>query len=102
MRIKKLLCMIASVVLIMSCCTMAKGETVEERVNRVYPNWKEDWENWNNKDIVEEYDKALVCAVIEHESRYDGKVGSKYRGLMLNRMFDNERQPKSNIIDILL
>ena len=82
--IKKLLCMIASVVVVMSCCTMAKGETVDERVNRVYPDWKEDWEMWNNKSIVEEYDgdiKYLVCAVIEHESRYCN-VGSVYRGVM--------------------
>lgn len=83
--IKKLLCIIITVIAMMALCTTVGAETVEQRVERVYPNWKEDYEQWNNKDLVSEYDinmKALVVGVIEHESRFQGNVGEKYRGLM--------------------
>jgi len=98
--VRPLLCIVITAVVMMSVCTMAMAETPEQRVERVYPNWKEDWEEWNKKELVEEYDtetfgsanqhsglealdmKALVVGVIEHESRFQGDVGSKYRGLM--------------------
>lgn len=83
--IKKLLCIIITVIAMMALCTTAVAESVEQRVERVYPSWKEDWEQWNNKGLVSEYDiemKALVVGVIEHESRFQGSVGEKYRGLM--------------------
>lgn len=97
--IKKLLCVVVTTVAMMTLCTTAVAESVEQRVERVYPNWKEDYEQWNNKGLVseslayshdsgsqnQEYDinmRALVVAVIEHESRFQGSVGTKYRGLM--------------------
>ena len=82
---KKLLCVIITVIAMMTLCTTAVAETSEQRVERVYPSWKEDWEQWSNKGLVDKYDinmKALVVAVIEHESRFQGSVGEKYRGLM--------------------
>ena len=96
---KKLLCAIITVMIAMSVCTTVGAETSEQRVERIYPNWKEDYEQWNNKGLVDEslayshdsgsqnqeYDtnmRALVVAVIEHESRFQGDVGEKYRGLM--------------------
>lgn len=82
---KKLLCVIITVIAMMTLCTTAVAESVEQRVERVYPSWKEDYEQWNNKGLVEQYDinmRALVVAVIEHESRFQGSVGEKYRGLM--------------------
>lgn len=83
--IKKLLCVVVITVTMMTLCTTAVAESVEQRVERVYPNWKEDYEQWNNKGLVSEYDlemRALVVGVIEHESRFQGSVGTKYRGLM--------------------
>ena len=83
--VRPLLCIVITAVVMMSVCTMAMAETPEQRVERVYPNWKEDWEEWRKKELVEEYDvdeRALVVSVIEHESRFQGDVGSKYRGLM--------------------
>ena len=82
---KKLLCAVITVMIVMSVCTTVGAESAEQRVERIYPNWKEDYEQWNNKELVDEYDvgmKALVVAVIEHESRFQGNVGEKYRGLM--------------------
>ena len=96
---KKLLCAVITVMIVMSVCTTVGAESAEQRVERIYPNWKEDYEQWNNKELVDEslayshdsgsqnqeYDiemKALVVAVIEHESRFQGDVGEKYRGLM--------------------
>lgn len=82
---KKLLCVVITVMIVMSVCTTVGAETPEQRVERVYPNWKEDYEQWNNKGLVEGYDidmKALVVGIIEHESRFQGNVGEKYRGLM--------------------
>lgn len=96
---KKLLCAVITVMIVMSVCTTVGAETSEQRVERIYPNWKEDYEQWNNKELVDEslayshdsgsqnqeYDiemRALVVAVIEHESRFQGDVGGKYRGLM--------------------
>ena len=82
---KKLLCAVITVMIVMSVCTTVGAESAEQRVERIYPNWKEDYEQWNNKELVYEYDvgmKALVVAVIEHESRFQGNVGEKYRGLM--------------------
>ena len=82
---KKLLCAVIAVMIVMSVCTTVGAESAEQRVERIYPNWKEDYEQWNNKELVDEYDvgmKALVVAVIEHESRFQGNVGEKYRGLM--------------------
>ena len=82
---KKLICIVITAIVMMSVCTMAVAETVEQRVERVYGDWREDWEEWNKKELVEEYDaqmKALVVGVVEHESRFQGDVGSKYRGLM--------------------
>ena len=83
--VRPLLCIVITAVVMMSVCTMAMAETPEQRVERVYPNWKEDWEEWNGKELVSGYDtnmRALVVGVIEHESRFQGDVGSKYRGLM--------------------
>ena len=82
---KKLLCAVITVMIVMSVCTTVGAETSEQRVERIYPNWKEDYEQWNNKGLVDEYDidmRALVVGVIEHESRFQGDVGEKYRGLM--------------------
>ena len=82
---KKLLCAIITVMIVMSVCTTVGAETSEQRVERIYPNWKEDYEQWNNKELVDEYDidmRALVVGIVEHESRFQGDVGEKYRGLM--------------------
>ena len=82
---KRLLCVVITVMIVMSVCTTVGAESAEQRVERVYPNWKEDYEQWNNKGLVDGYDvgmRALVIAVIEHESRFQGDVGDKYRGLM--------------------
>lgn len=96
---KKLLCVVITVMIVMSVCTTVGAESAEQRVERIYPNWKEDYEQWNNKELVDEslaysHDsgsqnqeldvgmRALVVAVIEHESRFQGNVGEKYRGLM--------------------
>ena len=82
---KRLLCAIITVMIAMSVCTTVGAEQAEQRVERIYPNWKEDYEQWNNKGLVDGYDvgmRALVVAVIEHESRFQGDVGEKYRGLM--------------------
>ena len=82
---KKLLCVVITVMIVMSVCTTVGAESAEQRVERIYPNWKEDYEQWNNKELVDELDvgmRALVVAVIEHESRFQGDVGEKYRGLM--------------------
>ena len=104
---KKLLCVVITVMIVMSVCTTVGAEQVEQRVERIYPNWKEDYEQWNNKGLVDKYDvetRALVVAVIEHESRFQGDVGEKYRGLMQIRLlFDIKyRLTSFNIIDILL
>lgn len=82
---KKLLCVVITVMIVMSVCTTVGAESAEQRVERIYPNWKEDYEQWNNKKLVSEYDinmRALVVGVVEHESRFQGDVGDKYRGLM--------------------
>ena len=82
---KKLLCVVITVMIVMSVCTTVGAETSEQRVDRIYPNWKEDYEQWNNKELVDGYDideRALVVGVIEHESRFQGDVGERYRGLM--------------------
>ena len=82
---KKLLCAVITVMIVMSVCTTVGAETSEQRVERIYPNWKEDYEQWNNKGLVDGYDidmKALVVGIVEHESRFQGDVGEKYRGLM--------------------
>ena len=82
---KKLLCAVITVMIVMSVCTTVGAETSEQRVERIYPNGKEDYEQWNNKELVDEYDismRALLVGVIEHESRFQGSVGEKYRGLM--------------------
>ena len=82
---KKLLCVVITVMIVMSVCTTVGAETPEQRVERIYPNWKEDYEQWNNKELVDEYDvdeRALVVGIVEHESRFQGNVGEKYRGLM--------------------
>ena len=104
---KKLLCVVITVMIAMSVCTTVGAETSEQRVERIYPNWKEDYEQWNNKELVDKYDtnmRALVVAVIEHESRFQGNVGGKYRGLMqIKLLFDiKHRLTSFNIIDILL
>lgn len=70
-NIKKIFCIVVTMVAMMTMCTTAVAETPEQRVERVYPSWKEDWEQWKNKGLVEEYDlemKALVVGVVEHES----------------------------------
>ena len=82
---KKILCVVVTIMVMMSVCTTVGAESAEHRVERIYPNWKEDYEQWNNKELVDEYDveiKALVVGVVEHESRFQGSVGTKYRGLM--------------------
>ena len=82
---KKLLCVVITIMIVMSVCTTVGAETSEQRVERIYPNWKEDYEQWNNKELVDEYDvemRALVVGIVEHESRFQGDVGDKYRGLM--------------------
>ena len=82
---KKLLCVVITVMIVMSVCTTVGAETSEQRVERIYPNWKEDYEQWNNKELVDGYDvdmRALVVGIVEHESRFQGDVGEKYRGLM--------------------
>lgn len=104
---KKLLCVVITVMIAMSVCTTVGAEQAEQRVERIYPNWKEDYEQWNNKGLVDGYDietRALVVAVIEHESRFQGSVGGKYRGLMqIKLLFDiKHRLTSFNIIDILL
>ena len=104
---KRLLCVVITVMIAMSVCTTVGAEQAEQRVERIYPNWKEDYEQWNNKGLVDEYDtnmRALVVAVIEHESRFQGDVGEKYRGLMqIKLLFDiKHRLTSFNIIDILL
>ena len=66
---KKLLCVVITVMIAMSVCTTVGAEQSEQRVERIYPNWKEDYEQWNNKGLVDKYDvgmRALVVAVIEH------------------------------------
>lgn len=104
---KKLLCVVITVMIAMSVCTTVGAEQAEQRVERIYPNWKEDYKQWNNKELVDKYDtnmRALVVAVIEHESRFQGDVGEKYRGLMQIRLLFNikHRLTSFNIIDILL
>lgn len=90
---KKILCVVVTVMVMMSVCTtvgaenqrLKISESVEQRVERVYPNWKEDYEQWDNKKLVSELDvgmRALVVGVVEHESRFQGSIGEKYRGLM--------------------
>ena len=82
---KKLLCVVITVMIVMSVCTTVGAESAEQRVERIYPNWKEDYEQWNNKELVDGYDvdmRALVVGIVEHESRFQGDVGEKYRGLM--------------------
>ena len=82
---KKLLCVVITIMIVMSVCTTVGAETSEQRVERIYPNWKEDYEQWNNKGLVSEYDideRALVVGIVEHESRFQSDVGTKYRGLM--------------------
>ena len=66
---KKLLCVVITVVIAMSVCTTVGAEQAEQRVERIYPNWKEDYEQWNNKGLVDEYDvdmRALVVGIVEH------------------------------------
>ena len=104
---KKLLCVVITVMIAMSVCTTVGAESTEQRVERIYPNWKEDYEQWNNKELVDKYDtnmRALVVAVIEHESRFQGDVGEKYRGLMQIKLLFHikHRLTSFNIIDILL
>ena len=104
---KRLLCVVITVMIAMGVCTTVGAETSEQRVERIYPNWKEDYEQWNNKELVDKYDiemRALVVAVIEHESRFQGNVGGKYRGLMqIKLLFDiKHRLTSFDIIDILL
>lgn len=96
---KRLLCVVITAMIVMSVCTTVGAESAEQRVERIYSNWKEDYEQWNNKGLVDEslayshdsgsqnqeYDidmRALVVGIIEHESRFQGDVGEKYRGLM--------------------
>ena len=82
---KKLLCAVITVMIVMSVCTTVGAESAEQRVEKIYPNCKEDYEQWNNKELVDEYDidmRALVVGIVEHESRFQGDVGGKYRGLM--------------------
>ena len=66
---KKILCVIITVMIVMSVCTTVGAETSEQRVERVYPNWKEDYEQWDNKELVDKLDtsmRALVVGVVEH------------------------------------
>ena len=104
---KKLLCVVITVMIVMSVCTTVGAETSEQRVERIYPNWKEDYEQWNNKELVDEYDidmRALVVGIVEHESRFQGNVGEKYRGLMQIKLLFaiKHRLASFDIIDILL
>ena len=105
---KKLLCVVITVMIVMSVCTTVGAETSEQRVDRIYPNWKEDYEQWNNKELVDELDvgmRALVVGIIEHESRFQGDVGEKYRGLMqisTSVGVMEYRLTSFDIIDILL
>lgn len=104
---KRLLCVVIIVMIVISVCTTVGAETPEQRVERIYPNWKEDYEQWSNKELVDGYDtnmRALVVAVIEHESRFQGNVGEKYRGLMQIRLlfYIEHRLASFDIIDILL
>ena len=83
---KKLLCVVITVMIVMSVCTTVGAESAEQRVERIYSNWKEDYEQWNNKGLVDEYDidmRALVVGIVEHESRFQGDVGERYRGVFL-------------------
>ena len=83
---KRLLCAIIAVMIVMSVCTTVGAESAEQRVERIYSNWKEDYEQWNNKGLVDEYDidmRALVVGIVEHESRFQGDVGEKYRQVFL-------------------
>ena len=65
---KKLLCVVITVMIVMSVCTtvgaenqrLKISETSEQRVERIYPNWKEDYEQWNNKGLVDRYDVGIV------------------------------------------
>lgn len=85
MKWKQVLCMVIVSVVVMGGGVRSRGEGLGERVERVYPSWQEDYEEWNNKSLLNGYDvekKALVAAVIEHESRFQGDVGTQYRGLM--------------------
>ena len=66
---KRLLCAIIAVMIVMSVCTTVVAESAEQRVERIYPNWKEDYEQWDNKGLVDGYDidmRALVVGVVEH------------------------------------
>ena len=66
---KRLLCVVITAMIVMSVCTTVGAESAEQRVDRIYPNWKEDYEQWNNKELVDKYDidmRALVVGVIEH------------------------------------
>lgn len=66
---KKLLCAVITVMTVMSVCTTVGAESAEQRVERIYPNWKEDYEQWNNKELVDELDvgmRALVVGIVEH------------------------------------
>ena len=104
---KRLLCVVITVMIAIGVCTTVGAEQAEQRVERIYPNWEEDYEQWNNKGLVDRYDvgmRALVVAVIEHESRFQGDVGEKYRGLMQIRLLFTikYRLVSFNIIDILL
>ena len=68
---KKLFCVVITVMIVMSVCTTVGAESAEQRVERIYPNWKEDYEQWNNKELVDELDidmRALVVGIVEHES----------------------------------
>lgn len=46
---KKLLCVVITVMIVMGVCTTVGAETSEQRVERIYPNWKEDYETSANK-----------------------------------------------------
>lgn len=66
---KKLFCVVITVMIVMSVCTTVGAESAEQRVERIYPNWKEDYEQWNNKELVDELDidmRALVVGIVEH------------------------------------
>ena len=105
---KKLFCVVITVMIVMSVCTTVGAESAEQRVERIYPNWKEDYEQWNNKELVDELDvgmRALVVGIVEHESRFQGDVGDKYRGLMqisTSVGVIEYRLTSFDIIDILL
>ena len=66
---KKLLCVVITAMIVMSVCTTVGAESAEQRVERIYSNWKEDYEQWNNKELVDGYDidmRALVVGIVEH------------------------------------